>query len=441
MPTHDPYLVDDSIRCILREILPADWDLHIQQGMWLFAAPPGHSLEPEGFKLHISTRPEYREQVIRITAEICIDLGVAFKVLASFDLWDLHHDKPYAAGASRWSYGKTLTLYPAPALFRGVAETLRDALRSYSGPDILTDLPVPGSKCVFYRYGAFTAAETLISPEGESIPDNRNHPFSLPPWRTDPFEGPKDTGDRNDAPPDTNPLSRYNIHTAIQHSATGGVYEAERGGHRVVIKEAREDTCVDSRGHDTPQRLHHEFDMLTRLAVLNCRFTPKPLEKFCVWRNLYVVMAYLEGEPISTFLKKAQPERLHLCYLIADAVATLHEHGILWGDVSASNVLYHRKTDQVFLIDFEQSDEIDNATANNQTAGTPYFIGDGTSLKQEIYGLGLLLLTPFQDLPHALRHRVYPKKFRRIVRECLDFRPHARPTAREVADRLKEFGA
>ena len=506
--TDNSHLIDDSIRAILREILPqADWDTNIQQGMWIFAFPRSrHSLENQGFKLHISTRPEYREPVIRRSAEICVDAGIAFKVIASLPLWDSYHDKPYASGTSRWSYGKTLTLYPEPELFKTTALTLADALHEFSGPDILTDMPVPGSKCVFYRYGSFTS-DTLISPDGEQIPDNRCQPFKLPPWITDPFEDTKTdtkhTDDTDDTDTnDTNPLSKYHIHAAILHSAASSVYDAERKAEskcqrqRVAIKEAREDTAVNATGQDSVDRLNHEFEILRKLEAEKC--TPTPIERFRLWRNLYVVMEYVEGQPLITFLKNnnlKKHELMKLSYRVADAVATIHEHGILWGDLSSSNVLFNPLTHQVVLIDFELADFIDNASDRNKTAaaGTPEFIGDGSNpLKREIYALGLLLLwvttpslrrypTEFQKYLGAFRYRVYvkirdravlavaklfpwilgidddldpisfhpgvnnfrwryPKRFHRILRECLDFRPLARPTARAVADRLKEFG-
>lgn len=428
----ESYKPDDSVSSILRDVLPPDWKLR-HHGIWVFAEPPDQSLSDKGYKIHISTRPEHRESVIKISAEIAVESKATFKCLCDFNIWTLLHDKPYAAD-SPLNYGKAITIYPENIdSFSHIARELATELKVYSGPDVITDIPILNSRCVYYRYGGFLTPDD----DSEEIDDdNRTHTF---PELTSPHT------DDQDVPP--HPIDKYEV----QHAIQTGIYVAEtQDGETVVIKEAAEDTCVDAAGKDAVARLLSELAILHALADENADIAPKPIDSFKMWRNLYVVMEHLPGSPLTELHRKLIPlqTRLNIATGVADALSKLHKHRIVWGDVSPANVLCDEG--KIFIVDFEHARQL---TQNTQTltAGTPGFTAtQPKTLPSDTHALGFLFLWIFAPVNamfvldetaparflKSMEGRI-PKQLITVIENCLN--SEVNTTAKNVANTLREI--
>ena len=353
---------DDSVSSILRDVLPPDWKLR-HHGIWLIAEPPPvQNLPKSGLKIHVSTRPEYRERVIRTCTQTSAEFNASIKSYCDLNIWTRLQDKPYAAEFPL-NYGKAITIYPETTeIFFQIARKLAAEfqLQGFSGPDIITDTPVLNSTNVYYRYGAFLAPDD----DSEEIDDDDDRIPKLPKL-TSPLT--------DDRPP--HPIDEFEVQYAIQ---TAGIYVAEKDGETVVIKEAAEDECVDADGKDAVARLLSELAILHALSDANADIAPKPIQSFKIWRNRYVVMQHLQGFPISELSKKpiALPTRIQIAAGVADALAQLHdEHRIVWGDVSPANVLWHESNKKIHFVDFEHARKLTQKPQKPQTtpAGTPGF--------------------------------------------------------------------
>ena len=436
------YKPDDSVSSILQDVLPPDWKLR-QHGIWLIAEPHVQNLPEYGYKIHVSTRQEYRERIIKTTAEISADFNATIKCLGDFKIWTRLHDKPYAAEFPL-NYGKAITIYPENIdSFSHIARELATELKVYSGPDVITDIPILNSRCVYYRYGGFLTPDD----DSEEIDDDD---------RTFPELTSPHTDDEDVLP---HPIDNYKLQHAIQN----GIYVAEKDGETVVIKEASEDFCIDDAGRDAVTRLLSELDILHALLADANAEAPKPIESFKMWRNLYVVMSHLPGSPLTELHRKLIPlqTRLNIATGVADALSKLHKHRIVWGDASPANVLWEKKTEKIYLVDFEHARQLTENPAETVTAGTPGFkstqdktlfpltvvISHCKMLTSDIHALGFLLLYIFApvnamfDLDPTAPHRFLkamsphlPKQLITVIENCLN--PEVNTTAKNVATTL-----
>ena len=75
-----------------------------------------------------------------------------------------------------------------------------------------------------------------------------------------------------------------------------------------------------------------------------------------------IIMEYIEGKQVKQILSDLPPsERLHLCRHIGMLIGRLHNHGIIHGDLTTSNMIL-TSTGKVFFVDFglgEQSEELE----------------------------------------------------------------------------------
>jgi TP53 regulating kinase-like protein len=75
-----------------------------------------------------------------------------------------------------------------------------------------------------------------------------------------------------------------------------------------------------------------------------------------------IIMEYIEGKQVKQILNDLKPsERLHLCRHIGVLIGRLHNHGIIHGDLTTSNMIL-TSNGKVFFVDFglgEQSEELE----------------------------------------------------------------------------------
>jgi len=75
-----------------------------------------------------------------------------------------------------------------------------------------------------------------------------------------------------------------------------------------------------------------------------------------------IIMEYVEGKQVKQILNDLAPsERLRLCHHIGKLIGRLHNHGIIHGDLTTSNMIL-TSSGRVFFVDFglgEQSEELE----------------------------------------------------------------------------------
>ncbi|WP_223638201.1 hypothetical protein [Corallococcus sp. EGB] len=364
---------------VLAPLLPEDWKLS-RFDVWFQAHPERVALQPQGFKIHVSSTAAQAPEVLRRVARECFRAGVTFKFVADPVLLRFLNSKRYARGGS----GKFVTLYPPDeATFLSLGEALHQATRELEGPYILSDKRFRDSKVVYYRYGGFvrmtrlkvdgTRSLLIHRPDGAAVLDVRTPYFQLPEWVKDPLpDEPEPEGD------DSGLLNgRYQVLEALAFTNSGGIYKAvdQRTGRTVCLKEARPHTETwlgEGRTVDAVTALQWEHDNLQRLQGLPC--VPLLIERFQEWEHTFLVTSFEEGEPLAhvrvsedfiLLTRMDDPRHVVRCCVawrnvalrLLDAVVSIHARGLLVGDISPGNVLLDRTTGALKLIDFEAAQE------------------------------------------------------------------------------------
>ena len=453
---------------VVRRVLPFSWTLQ-PMGIWSHVSPPNWDSGKQGWKIHVSAKPENCLKILEQSVQVCLDCEVPFKFLSDPFIFHTFLSK----GAARESSGKFITIYPLnESHFEKVAGALHEKFSEFEGPYILSDKPYRASQVVFYRYGAFWGypqlsvyghIETLLrSPSGELVHDGRSPFFNPPVWVSDPF----DLGEtEEDVSPGTQIYlkdGRYRIEQAIQFSLTGGVYRAIDldSGKTVVIKEARPHTSVEPNGTDAIGRLEKEYRLLKKLS--GTRITPEPIDLFFDWKHLFLVEEFLKGENLFTKIVALESDRvsprihteaLHLYWSnLAYAVKVAHDHNIIINDFSPGNVMIDEKENMFCLIDLESAWEegVDDPVQGMGTVGyrAPWGVNNKSD---DMYGLGTLLfslvapITPLLYLEAKAKHvfldaaereGCLSKDMKTLLLSCLDPDEKVRPTVSQLVNRF-----
>ncbi|MGY0466446.1 class III lanthionine synthetase LanKC [Kitasatospora sp. cg17-2] len=397
-----------------------------ERGVWTAWSTPGARRAEQGWKIHVSARPERAQHVLDAVADICFAEEVPFKHLsAHFFFLALHHKH-----GARSQAGKFCAVYPpdTPVAAR-LLDRLAEALHGEEGAYVLSDRRYRDSRTVHYRYGAFgrrsrllpdgTAQPLLTDGHGHDVPDRRLPYFVLPEGVRDPFV------DQEPAPHlGAIRLRDYEIVQVLQPSNAGGAYRARdtRTGQLVLVKEARPHNGYTWDGVSAQERLRREFDTLTAVHAAAEGVCPRPLERFTEWEHDFLVMEYVEGLPLVTWINRSSPvlladrpaadfDRYHAaCRRVLgsldDALERLHALGLRFGDVSPGNVIVTPAGD-ARLVDFESATALEARPAR---MGTPGFVPPpaltaehrADPLFGDRYGLSALALTllaPFHNAP------------------------------------------
>lgn len=350
------------------------WSLR-RWSFWLQATPDDANTPLQGFKLHISPDLSRLNEQVTTVFDVLSTHRAMFKFVADRHLLEVTNSKNFARTAS----AKFFTVYPRDhAQFMTLTSALRDALQEYDGPYILTDRRVPGSRVVFYRYGGLANVKSngadgaliymISTPDGILVEDKREPRFQLPEWVSDPFVHEPDPDDES---PYLN--GRFEVESAIYFSNSGGIYKAKdhETGETVVLKEARpyagwrsaNGQCITA-----PEAVTREYEVLNLLAPLG--IAPKPYDLFKQWEHTFLAEEYLEWPTwmqfftreevflgpfmrgtcsVIPFLKALVPVILNAIELIRSG----HECGVIFGDLSPSNLMIDSETQQVKIIDVE----------------------------------------------------------------------------------------
>jgi class III lanthionine synthetase len=350
--------------------VPDGWEHHAGD-VWMHYAPSGAEIPPQGWKIHVSAGLDDAEHAIATVWDYCVPRGLAFKFLRSKPVAVMLNSKAAARGSS----GKLVTIYPVDdAQLELVLKELDGLLAGIQGPYILSDLRY-GTGPLFVRYGAFVTryclsdsgerVYALANPEGRLVPDVRGPTFSIPSWVTLPAFLEPHLEARNAVT--TNELA-YVIESVIQFSNGGGVY---LGHHRdselkVVLKEGRPLAGLDVIGRDAVARVGHERDILRRLAGLDV--APAVHDYFTLGDHHFLVQEFIDSNPLQRLIVRRYPltrpdatveERAEYAAWafgmlgeVSQAVAALHERGVVFNDLHPGNILVDADG-RLVLIDFE----------------------------------------------------------------------------------------
>ncbi|MCZ7434055.1 class III lanthionine synthetase LanKC [Streptomyces sp. WMMC1477] len=434
--------------------IPDGWRSR-SSGLWTVWHRDGLGGVEDGWKVHVSARPDRLAEVLDATARVCFAQGVPFKHLAS----RLFHLCTHYPHGSRAQNGKFIAAYPPDVpTARGLMERLSEELDGEEGPFILTDRRFGTSRTVHYRYGAFvhrprtrgdgTSFSLVRDGHGRLVEDRRGVEFHLPEGITDPFvthrgngsgrqaaaadAGSARTAAPDDAGADGPPVfNGFAFEGAIRFSNAGGTYRGRETstGRTVFVKEARAHCGVLDDGSTAPENLRREWETLRRLHALAPGLAPEPRGHFQVWEHHFMVTELVPGVPLSRWLNTAHPmlsppvrrEELRRYYqrclriisAVERAIERLHAVGYLFGDVSPGNVLVD-EDDQARLVDFGAARSVDEPPSSVGTPGytpPPGMAVDDPAVKDDygVSALAHLLLGPLRHEarrnPHILAHQ------------------------------------
>ncbi len=421
--------ISDEFAREVARMLPAGWTL-ARHGIWLGADPPADTsagpMPAEGFKIHVSTTPRQATETLCHTVPVLVDAGVSFKLCA--DPWFLFWVN--SKGFPRQQSGKFITAYPpdAPA-FEAVIEALHQRTKDtkLAGPHILSDRPYRDSRILFYRYGEFRAPTELLpdgtragfleNPDGGRTLDQRLPYVLFPEWVDDPLaadDGADDAG--------TIVLAgRYRIDGAFGFSNAGGVYHGEdlATGRPIAVKEARPFTncwLVGDETWDAVTLLGREYRTLRRLEGL--AGVPSAIDLAHEGGHAFLIEERVDGGTLDAFW--AQQDMLLAPYVrrpgavdrfievfwpiarqLIRVLRSIHERGVVLGDVSPGNILIDAETLAVTLVDFESAvipdEDGELATGHAAVWGTPGYVAPERERRgrvvaeDDIVALGLTL--------------------------------------------------
>jgi tetratricopeptide (TPR) repeat protein len=196
-------------------------------------------------------------------------------------------------------------------------------------------------------------------------------------------------------------IGDYNIERLLGAGGMGAVYLASRADgefdHRVAIKFANSLSATDW----TAQRFRTERRILARLAhpnitrLLGGGTAPNG--------SPYLVMEYVEGEPVTTWCHKHSAglrQRLKLFLGVCDAVAHAHRNLVVHRDIKPANILV-TASGAPKLLDFGISKVYDPETAGLGPATTRIMtvgyaspeqvMGHPITTSTDVYSLGVVL--------------------------------------------------
>jgi len=248
---------------------------------------------------------------------------------------------------------------------------------------------------------------------------------------------------------------RVGAYRLLRHVATGGmgqVYLAERAGaefdQRVAVK-------LIHRGvydREAMRRFHNECQVLARLEHPNiARMIDGGITDD---GTPYIVMEYVDGEPIDKFCNERDlpvEEHLRLFIDVCGAVEHAHKHSTIHRDIKPSNILVDEEG-TVKLVDFGIARVIDavegpayERTATGLHVMTPYYAspeqirGEMLSTATDVYSLGVVLYKLLTGrVPYIATTRSV-KEIERIVFETSPTKPSEmilqtpRPATSDVA--------
>jgi serine/threonine protein kinase len=254
---------------------------------------------------------------------------------------------------------------------------------------------------------------------------------------------------------------RYRIIKTIKAGGMGMVYLAED----IPEKKLRAIKVMFNQGEASEQQLYaikrfrEEAEILARLDHPNI---PSITDYFTDKGNYYLVMDYIKGEDLESFLRKCNlqlPEKFVVIWAVqlCDVMSYLHNHKphpILYRDLKPANVILKSEESRIFLIDFGIARVINPGKETQKTAvGTEGYAPleqykGNPEPRSDVYALGATmhhLLTGIVPIPFSfqpirqVRDWLSPE-LEKIVMKALENEIDKRyASAREMKEQLLIF--
>lgn len=334
------------------EGLTEDWKITDDE-TWRFYNNKKRRLMEQGWKIHISSRYEDIEEILKVVADILIPMEISFKHLKSKEIVYTCYSK----NANRLVAGKFITIYPDDDQFLPLLDTLYIQLKKFKdGPYILTDKQWKDSN-IYYRYGAFVKMLSdknelcIKDPSGKLIPDVRGASYYLPEFIVEPEELKRAEKMFNPPAQKENKLAAYDIGKTIRYSNAGGIYLARRKDTKkqYIIKEARNAVGLDSQYKTALDRLENENHFLDATAQI--KGVVKKVDFFKIWKHTFLVEEYVEGDSLTQWIARNYPftkkddvdlyfsNSLKIMNDIKETIIKMHDAGVSMCDLQPHNIL------------------------------------------------------------------------------------------------------
>lgn len=444
--------------------IPENWS--VQRGdMWFYCSPPAYAPPLQGWKIHVSATAENCRYILDSITSVLVKYDdVSFKFALDRSVLSLLNSKRWPRAAS----GKFITIYPRDSYrFLELIEEVDKATAQMQGPYILSDQRYKESRVVFYRYGGVRTNTTLTvkgekvpmlkGPDDTVVPDQRLAYPVIPAWEKPVLPVVSEKNEHSDA------LSllhgRYTVETAVAFSSAGGVYYARdnQTGRKVVVKEARPHINATTDGYDAVEMLKKEYRLLN--VVADEGIAPLPLDLFQEWEHWFLVEEFIQGTAMShhsaanNILLRTRPTKheadewhakfARLCTNLTRILSILHEHKIVFADLSTNNLIVAPDGETLKIIDFEGAHQLGVDRPAN--IFTPGFIsqhranGGQARCEDDYYAAGAVLLAylfPINGLLHlnpqtrgeflaAIRNDIHlPESIAALINNLMD-RPGA----------------
>ena len=360
-----------------------------------------------GWKIHISATIENAVEILNRVSEICLSQNVAFKFVP--DVRTLRQRNSKYAELS--SAGKFITIYPAvDNEFDVLAKTLIEALKGFSGPPIISDIPATNSP-VYFRYGLFRSEYRIdefgarkngaINSHGNWIEDTRSF------LRIDQVEQSTPAVVQESfvqLQANMTPLP-FEAESVLHRSNGGGVYKGTYEGVDCVVKEARPFAGIDGALEYSQGRLKNEWCALKRLGSVPGVVDGIDLIEYA--DHLFLVEEFIPGVNLYKFVAQEFPfylkgatkdryaeEIFRIIDQVKETVCKCHACGVYLNDIHARN-LQITPDNNARLIDLETATFSPTNTQHAVATPGTYIRGVMNSREYDLTGVALTLLHAF----------------------------------------------
>ena len=343
--------------------------------MWFYTTLGNDKLPAQGWKIHISVRPNDLFQTIKVVSRLAIEHGYSFKVPIK---WHVALKIAYGSYGNLMQ-GKEITIYPAcqeESKLQSLCQVLDEQIHTAQYCDIITDIHY-NSGNVFLRYGGFgklarydeygKRVTQVIDYEGNKVDDLRLPYRYKPEWVTLPkfLTSSALTYEESMLPTNITGIE------LLQKRVGTTVFTARYNGQEVILKLAMKNRMFDEAGRSNAYRLLHEARITKKVPeIVN---HPKIFKILDLSGNVLLVEDLIHGKTLEQLIRSREVWQniWNIFIKIALQIKRLNDAGIAFRDLSPTNILIDEKGEP-FLIDFELADYIGQVDAAQ--GGTPGYI-------------------------------------------------------------------
>lgn len=396
-------LGDDPIEPRVRQLAAGGGFAVTATEVWLLVRPPGTTLAPHGWKLHVSARPLNFAAIVDRLVPFLLDRQLVFKLARSRRvLMQIN-----SGNESPAAVGKAFTIYPPPDRVTELGHAIARLLAGVAGPQVPSDRRISPNAPVYYRYGPFHGSSQLDQhgalvaelhgPDGALFSGMATPFYRQPDWAPDPFQ-------EGVEPPatDQEPVlgGRYRITAGVQHHVRGSVFRAERSQDlaSVIVKLAHAYIAEDEEHYDARLRLRNERRILTMLAGIDG--VPAFLDHL---RSGHTELLVTTDQGPANLVQDVAD---HGCYPatgsrrsigrlaaeLAGIVAAIHRRGVLVRDISPKNIVLNRARPSIVDFGIAAADGIAPIGRTPGYASPGQQRGEPPAAADDCYALGMTLL-------------------------------------------------